>query len=82
MSVSFTFVLNRALTFQVAGAISWAEIIAYIGASGLGMMINYGVYAGGLKFGLMWLPAMVLGTVIASAFNFFAYGRIFKKAEP
>jgi putative flippase GtrA len=79
VSVAFTFVLNRFGTFGVTGKITFNEVTVYVGASALGMVINYGVYAGALKLGLMWLPAMVLGTVIASSFNFFAYGRIFKK---
>jgi putative flippase GtrA len=54
-------------------------VVAYLGASGLGMVINYAVFAACLGLGLEWLPAMVSGTVIASTFNFVAYGRIFKK---
>lgn len=80
-SVSFTFCLNRLLTFQAAGLIKLTEILAYIGASGIGICLNYGIFAVGLKLGLTWLPAMILGTVIASAFNFFAYGRIFKSGR-
>jgi putative flippase GtrA len=81
LSVAFTFVLNRIMTFQAKGPFAWQEVGAYIGASGIGIAINYLIYAGCLKLGLSWLPAMVLGTGIASAFNFFAYGRIFKKAS-
>jgi putative flippase GtrA len=80
VSVAFTFVLNRLMTFRASGQVTWQEIGVYIGASGVGIAINYLIYAGCLKLGLSWLPSMVLGTGIASAFNFFAYGRIFKKA--
>jgi putative flippase GtrA len=80
LSIAFTFMLNRALTFRAGGRVSLAEVLAYVGASGIGMAINYAIYAGGLKLGLMWLPALALGTIIAAAFNFFAYGRIFKKS--
>jgi putative flippase GtrA len=79
VSISFTFWLNRYLTFQANGSISWREVSAYIGASGIGILLNYAIYAGSLKIGLHWLVAMALGTIIASAFNFLAYGRIFKK---
>lgn len=79
VSIAFTFWLNRSLTFQAKGRISWQEVSAYIGASGIGILLNYGVYAGGLKMGLHWIVAMAFGTIIASAFNFLAYGQIFKK---
>jgi putative flippase GtrA len=79
MSVIFTFVLNRQATFSAQGQATWREFLAYVGASSIGIAINYALFSGCLKLGLAWLPAMVIGTVIASAFNFFAYGRIFKK---
>ena len=79
LSIAFTFMLNRLVTFQAGGPITKDEVTAYITASGIGVALNYLIYAGCLKFGMMWLPAMVLGTGIASAFNFLAYGHIFKK---
>lgn len=78
VSIGFTFVLNRTLTFSAAGPITFGEVSAYVSASFFGVAINYGVYAGLLRAGLNWLPAMVVGTVIASTFNFFAYQRIFR----
>lgn len=80
-SMVFTFFLNRTLTFGKFGTIGWAEIVAYVGASGIGAGINYLVFAGGIKLGLPWFPAIALGTIIAAAFNFVAYGRIFKSGE-
>lgn len=79
VSIAFTFMLNRVVTFQANGPVTSREVGAYIGASGVGMALNYLIYAACLKLGVMWLPAMVLGTGVASAFNFLAYGRIFKK---
>lgn len=81
-SMTFTFILNRVMTFQASGALTGKEVASYIGASGVGIAINYVIYAGGLKLGLAWLPAMVFGTAIASAFNFLAYRRIFTKSAP
>jgi putative flippase GtrA len=80
LSIAFTFALNRALTFAATGPVTWIEVGAYVGASGVSVAINYAVYAGGLKLGLPWLAALALGTMIAATFNFFAYGRIFKKS--
>jgi putative flippase GtrA len=79
VSVAFTFGLNRLLTFRAAGPVTMTEVGAYVGASGIGIFLNYAIFAGAIKLGLTWLPAMVLGTAIASTFNFLAYGRIFKK---
>jgi putative flippase GtrA len=81
VSVIFTFVLNRTLTFQANGRATWQEFSAYVGASLLGIAINYGIFAGCLKLGMTWLPAMGLGTALAAMFNFFVYRRIFKKPE-
>jgi putative flippase GtrA len=78
VSIAFTFVLNRFATFQADGAITIGEVIAYVGASGAGVAINYAIYAVALYLRMPWLLAMVLGTATASVFNFFAYRRIFK----
>jgi len=76
--VLFTFVLNRQATFAAKGWPSVQEVAAYIAASLIGLLINYLVFVGAswIKFPL--LLAMAAGTIIASAFNFLAYGRIFK----
>ncbi len=78
VSIAFTFALNRTMTFQASGPVTKAEVASYVSASGIAIVLNYGIFATCLKFGMTWLPAMVLGTVAASAFNFLAYGRIFK----
>lgn len=77
--VVFTFMLNRTLTFQAMGRVKWQEFGAYIGASLMGIAINYGIFAGCLKLGMMWLPAMGVGTALAAIFNFLVYRRIFNK---
>jgi putative flippase GtrA len=79
-AMAFTFCLNRAITFRVEGHVQWREVVAYVGASSVGIILNYAIYAGSVRLGLAWLPAMALGTIIASAFNFLAYGRIFRKS--
>jgi putative flippase GtrA len=82
VSVAYTFCLNRLLTFRASGPVRLHEVVAYLGASGIGMAINYGLYAGGVKLGLSWFVAMAIGTIVASIFNFLAYGRIFQRREP
>jgi putative flippase GtrA len=79
ISIGFTFLANRSLTFSASGPILWQEVSAYIGASLLGLAINYGLYVGLLKLNYHWLPAMIGGTLVASVFNFLVYKRIFKK---
>lgn len=78
ISVAFTFGLNRFATFQAKGPITLTEVVSYVGASGVGIGLNYGVFSVCLYFGMVWLWAMIIGTAIASLFNFLAYRRIFK----
>jgi putative flippase GtrA len=80
VTVVFTFFLNRTATFLAQGPMTWQEFVAYAGSSGVGIAINYALFAGCLRLGLSWLPAMIVGTGTASAFNFLAYSRIFKKS--
>lgn len=78
VAVLFTYVLNRQSTFAAEGWPSLQEVAAYIAASLIGLLINYVVFVGAswLKFPL--LLAMAAGTLVASTFNFLAYGKIFK----
>ena len=82
LTVAFTFFLNRSITFAARGPVTAREVGAYVGASSIGMVINYALFAGCMQLGMAWLPAMIIGTGVASAFNFLAYGRIFKKLAP
>ncbi len=76
--VLFTFVLNRQATFAATGLPSWQELIAYVAASLIGLFINYLVFVGASWVGFPLLFAMAAGTLVASTFNFLAYGKIFK----
>lgn len=76
--VLFTFILNRQATFAAKGMPSLQELIAYVAASLVGLLINYTVFVGATWAQLPLLVAMASGTIIASTFNFLAYGKIFK----
>lgn len=76
--VLFTFVLNRQATFAATGLPTWHEVIAYVAASLIGLLINYLVFLGASLVNLPLLVAMAAGTLVASTFNFLAYGKIFK----
>lgn len=76
--VLFTYVLNRQSTFAAEGWPSVQEVTAYIAASLIGLLINYVVFVGASWLKLPLLLAMAAGTLIASTFNFLAYGKIFK----
>ena len=76
--VLFTFVLNRQATFAAAGWPSLQEVAAYVAASLIGLVINYLVFVGATWVKLPLLLAMAAGTIVASTFNFLAYGKIFK----
>ena len=76
VTIVFTWWLNRRLTFATAAAPSWREFGAYVLQSLAGAAVNYAVYVGVLwAHGPVWL-ALVLGTGIASVFNFFRYRTI------
>ena len=77
-SIMLTFVLNRALTFSASGPLRIGEVASYVGASAIGIALNYAVYAVLIKLEVFWLIAMMAGTVVGASFNFIAYGRIFK----
>ena len=79
--VLVTFVLNRQATFAVAGSPRVQEVFAYVAASLIGLLINYLVFVGATWAKFPLLLAMAAGTIVASTFNFLAYGRIFK-AKP
>jgi putative flippase GtrA len=76
--VLFTYVLNRQSTFAAEGWPSVQEVAAYIAASLIGLLINYVVFVGASWLKLPLLLAMAAGTLVASTFNFLAYGKIFK----
>jgi putative flippase GtrA len=76
--VLFTYVLNRQSTFAAEGWPSVKEVAAYIAASLIGILINYVVFVGASWLKLPLLLAMAAGTLVASTFNFLAYGKIFK----
>lgn len=76
--VLFTFFLNRQATFAATGWPSLQEVAAYVAASLIGLVINYLVFVGAIWVKLPLLLAMAAGTIVASTFNFLAYGKIFK----
>ncbi|MFN9611298.1 MAG: GtrA family protein [Hyphomonadaceae bacterium] len=76
--VLFTFFLNRQATFSAKGWPNVQEVVAYVAASFIGLLINYLVFVGATWVKLPLLLAMAAGTIVASTFNFLAYGRIFK----
>jgi len=76
--VLFTFVLNRWATFAAKAPPTWGELFAYVAASLIGLLINYVVFVGASWIKVPLLLAMTAGTLVASTFNFLAYGKIFK----
>lgn len=73
VAMTFTWWLNRNLTFAATAPPSWSEYGRYVGTSLLGSAINYGLYSGGVYIGLpLWL-AFAIGTGVAAVFNFLRY---------
>lgn len=76
--VLFTFMLNRRATFNKSGLPEAREVVAYVGASLVGLGINYAIFTIAIFCHFPWIIAMAVSTLIASTFNFLVYGRIFK----
>jgi putative flippase GtrA len=76
VSIVFTWWLNRRLTFATSAPPSWREFGAYGLQSLFGAAVNYAVYAGAIAAGLPVIAGLVLGTGIASVFNFVRYRAI------
>lgn len=65
--------LNRRMTFRTGAPPTWAEFLAYAGTAAVGAFINFALYSGALLLGApLWL-AFVIGTAVASVFNFLRY---------
>ena len=81
VAIVFTWWLNRRLTFRTAAAPTWREFRGYVLQSLLGAGVNYAVYAAALALGASTIVALVLGTGIASAFNFVRYRKLLRPAS-
>lgn len=73
VAIVVTWWLNRRVTFRTANRPSWREFGAYVAQSLAGAVVNYAIYSGVLWAGGPIWAALVLGTGIASAFNFVRY---------
>ncbi len=76
VTIVFTWWFNRRLTFRTTAPPSWREFGAYALQSLAGAVINYLIYAGVIATGAPVLAGLVLGTGVASVFNFFRYRAI------
>jgi putative flippase GtrA len=78
--VTFTWILNRTLTFGAGKPPSWREYRQYVVASLLGLAINYGVYFAATLLSVALIVAIALGTASGAAFNFFRYRTILRSS--
>lgn len=81
-SVTLTWVLNRNLTFAAQKPPSWGEFGHYVLSSMMGLIINYVVYSAAVFLHTPLIVALVIGTVIASIFNFFRYRQLLSDKKP
>jgi putative flippase GtrA len=75
-AVTFTWLLNRNLTFTTSVRPSWREFAHYVLVSLLGMLINYVVYSMAIFLHVPLIAALALGTVAGATFNFFRYRQL------
>ncbi len=77
VSVVFTWLLNRTLTFKVAAPPSWREFGHYVAVAIGGILLNLGIYSG-----LLWLKvpltiAFVVATGLTAVYSFLRYRAVF-----
>jgi putative flippase GtrA len=78
-SVGVGFLLNRAFTFRAEGRPSLAEFRRYVLAAGLGIAVNYGVFAAAHAAGLADPAAIGAGMLAAAAVTFTRFRAIFAR---
>jgi putative flippase GtrA len=81
-AVTFTWILNRSLTFAAAAAPSWREYAHYVADSLAGMVVNYAVYSVAVFLHAPLMVALALGTIVGSVFNFLRYRRLLSGRDP
>jgi putative flippase GtrA len=81
-AMTFTWILNRSLTFASAAAPSWREYAHYVADSLAGLVVNYAVYSVAVFFKSPLMAALALGTVAGSVFNFVRYRRLLSGKRP
>lgn len=76
-SVCVGFALNRSFTFRAAGRPDLAEFRRYVGAAGLGIAVNYGMFAAAHRAGLPDPAAIGVGMLAAAVVTFTRFRAIF-----
>jgi len=76
-SVGVGFLLNRAFTFRADGRPSLSEFRRYVVAAGLGIAVNYGVFALAHRAGAPDPAAIGAGMLAAAAVTFTRFRAIF-----
>lgn len=73
VSMVFTWILNRRLTFATATPPSWAEFGRYTAVAMAGIVLNLTIYWSALGLGAATWLAFVLGAGFTAVFSFFRY---------
>ena len=78
-SVGVGFLLNRGFTFRAEGRATWGEFGRYVGAAGLGIAVNYGVFAVAERAGAPHAAAIAAGMLAAAIVTFTRFRAIFRR---
>lgn len=81
VTLVFTWILNRTMTFATAAAPTWREFAHYTAVAIAGIVLNVAIYWAALGLGAPTWAAFVLGTGIAAVFNFFRYRAVLGPGE-
>lgn len=78
---TYTWWLNRRMTFAVAERPTWAEYFRYLSGSAGGLALGMALFSVLVWFGLPAMAALAGGSIAGLAFNYFSYSR-FAFAKP
>ena len=78
-SVGVGFLLNRRFTFRAEGRPTGREFGRYVAAAGLGIAVNYGVFALTHRAGLPNAAAVAAGMLAAALVTFTRFRAIFRR---
>ena len=78
-SVGVGFLVNRRFTFRAQGRPTWGQFGRYVAAAGLGIAVNYGVFAIAHRAGLPDAAAVASGMLAAALVTFTRFRAVFRR---
>lgn len=81
-SITYTYLLNRRVTFHTGSPPSLAEFVRYISVAISGVLANLAIYWAALYAGAPTWLAFCLGAGLVMVYSFLAYRRLLHRPKP